>query len=188
MWRRLEWRGGDGFDGRSQGRTFLKATKFCFCSLVKHLSKPTIFFISAGWNVCARRHLRRSIDILSWPPSLPKWQWWLWKLCSCGFFIKSFVLGNNCQQCLPRQPDKCQRAPGKNIDSAQPGNLLSIPHKNWHLMHFHSFQMLAFMQLGDSSPSFSTFLSARASGEKLNCAQLFPQCAELWNVILILVF
>ena len=95
------------------------------------------------------------------------------------FFIESFVLYNNCQQCLPRQPDKCQRAPGKNIDSAQPGNLLSIPHKNLHLMHFHSFQMLAFMQLGDSSPSFSTFLSARASGEKLNCAQLFPQCAEL---------
>ena len=41
--------------------------------------------------------------------------------------------------------------------------------------------MMAYMQLGDSSSSFSMFLNARAQGGPLDCALLFPECSDgLW--------
>lgn len=82
-----------------------------------------------------------------------------------GISVPGATLGDRSTSCLGRH--LCQSSLLTTASGLQE-----------RIVTLHSL-MLAFMQLADSSPSFSRFLSARIKGGELNCAQLFPQCAEL---------
>jgi len=81
-----------------------------------------------------------------------------------GISVPGASLGDRSTSCLGRH--LCQ------------SSLTNASGLQERIVTLHSL-MLAFMQLGDSSPSFSTFLNNRIQGDQLNCAQLFPLCAQL---------
>jgi len=80
-----------------------------------------------------------------------------------GLSVPGASLGDRATACLGRH--LCQ------------SSLINASGLQERILTLHSL-MLAFMQLGDSSSSFSTFLNARAQGGPLDCARLFPECSD----------